>query len=138
MKKNRLIMGLIGVMMAGCLYAKPPVSDPKMSTFIGDLMSRMTLEEKIGQLNLLSVGFDVTGPQLSKDAETKVRQGRVGGVFNTYTPVAVRKLQSLAVKESRLGIPAAVWVRCLCSFLPVVLRVTLTFYQAQEMQGLFL
>src|SRR5450759_2248309 len=105
MKKNRLIMGLIGVMMAGCLYAKPPVSDPKMSTFIGDLMSRMTLEEKIGQLNLLSVGFDVTGPQLSKDADTKVRQGLVGGVFNTYTPVAVRKLQSLAVKESRLGIP---------------------------------
>ena len=105
MKKNRLVMGLIGVMMAGCLYAQPPVSDPKMSTFIGDLMSRMTLEEKIGQLNLLSVGFDVTGPQLSGDAETKVRQGRVGGVFNTYTPVAVRKLQSLAVKESRLGIP---------------------------------
>src|SRR5450759_5070582 len=105
MKKNRLIMGLIGVMMAGCLYAKPPVSDPKRSACIGDLMSRMTLEEKIGQLNLLSVGFDVTGPQLSKDAETKVRQGLVGGVFNTYTPVAVRKLQSLAVTNSRLGIP---------------------------------
>jgi beta-glucosidase len=105
MKKNRLIMGLIGVMMAGCLYAQPPVSDPKMSTFIGDLMSRMTLEEKIGQLNLLSVGFDVTGPQLSKDADKKVREGLVGGIFNTYTPVAMRKLQSLAIKESRLGIP---------------------------------
>lgn len=98
-------MGLIGVMMSACLYAQPPASDPKMNAFIGDLMSRMTFEEKIGQLNLLSVGFDVTGPQLSKDADTKVRQGRVGGVFNTYTPVAVRKLQSLALKESRLGIP---------------------------------
>ena len=68
-------------------------------------MSRMTLEEKIGQLNLLSVGFDVTGPQLSRDADAEIRQGQVGGVFNTYTPVAVRKLQTQAVKESRLGIP---------------------------------
>ncbi len=68
-------------------------------------MSRMTLEEKIGQLNLLSVGIDVTGPVLSRDAEAKIRQGLVGGVLNTYTPEAVRKLQSLAVKESRLGIP---------------------------------
>ena len=76
-----------------------------MNAFVDDLMSRMTLEEKIGQLNLLSVGFDVTGPVLSKDADTKIRQGLVGGVFNTYTPGAVRKLQSLAVKESRLGIP---------------------------------
>src|SRR5665213_3088726 len=105
MKKNRLIIGLIGVMMSGCLYAQLPAGDPKMSAFIGDLMSRMTLAEKVGQLNLLSVGFDVTGPQLSKDADTQVRQGLVGGVFNTYTPVAVRKLQSLAIKESRLGIP---------------------------------
>ena len=105
MKRTRLIMGLIGVMMSSCLYAQPPAIDPQMSAFIGDLMSRMTLEEKIGQLNLLSVGFDVTGPVLSKDAETKIRQGLVGGVFNTYTPEAVRKLQSLAVMESRLGIP---------------------------------
>src|SRR6266436_4695835 len=105
MKRIRLIMVLIGVMMSGRLYAQPPVNDPKMTAFIDDLMSRMTPEEKIGQLNLLSVGFDVTGPRLSRDAESKVRHGLVGGVFNTYTPLAVRKLQSLAVKESRMGIP---------------------------------
>src|ERR1044071_1010915 len=103
MKKNRLLMGLIGLMALECLNAQP--LDSKMSAFIGDLMSRMTLEEKIGQLNLLSVGFDVTGPQLSVDAEIKIRRGFVGGVFNTYTPVATLKLQSMAVKESRLGIP---------------------------------
>jgi len=68
-------------------------------------MSRMTLQEKIGQLNLLSVGFDVTGPVLSHDAETKIRQGLVGGVFNTYTPIAMRKLQTHSIKDSRLGIP---------------------------------
>jgi beta-glucosidase len=105
MKSSRLVMVLIGVFVLGCLHAQPSVKDPKKDAFIGDLMGRMTLEEKIGQLNLLSVGFDVTGPQLSKDAESEIRQGLVGGVFNTYTPVAVRKLQSLAVNESPLGIP---------------------------------
>lgn len=105
MQKNRQLLWLIGVMLAGCLQAQPPVIDSKMNAFVDGLMSRMTLQEKIGQLNLLSVGFDVTGPQLSQDADAKVRQGLVGGVFNTYTPVAVRKLQAQAVKESRLGIP---------------------------------
>ena len=101
MKISRL--SLIGLLVAGSLHAQP--LDPQMNAFVNELMSRMTLGEKIGQLNLLSVGFDVTGPLLSQDADAKVRQGLVGGVFNTYTPVAVRKLQALAVKESRLGIP---------------------------------
>jgi len=65
----------------------------------------MTLEEKIGQMNLLSIGFDVTGPVVSKDVDSKIRKGLVGGVFNTFTPSAVRKLQEIAVNESRLKIP---------------------------------
>jgi len=73
--------------------------------FVDSLMSKMTLDEKIGQLNLPSIGFDVTGPLLSVDVEGKIRQGKVGGVFNTYTPVAVRKLQEIAVNETRLKIP---------------------------------
>ena len=91
------------MLLAGGLQAQQ--LDSKMNAFINNLMSQMTLAEKIGQLNLASVGFDVTGPLLSQDADAKVRQGLVGGVFNTYTPQAVRKLQALAVKESRLGIP---------------------------------
>jgi beta-glucosidase len=105
MKKFRLIPGLIGAMLSVCLQAQTPATDPKMDAFIRDLMGRMTLQEKIGQLNLLSVGFDVTGPQLSKDADKKIRAGLVGGVFNTYTPVATQKLQTQSVTESRLGIP---------------------------------
>lgn len=92
-------------MLCGQVSAQSLSADPKMDAFISDLISRMTLEEKIGQLNLLSVGFDVTGPQLSKDADRKIRHGLVGGVFNTFTPVAVRKLQSEAITQSRLGIP---------------------------------
>ena len=80
-------------------------NDAKMNNFINDLMKKMTLEEKIGQLNLPSVGFDVTGPILSQGVEDKIKKGLVGGVFNTYTPVAVRKLQELAVNQTRLKIP---------------------------------
>ena len=79
--------------------------DGVMNQYITSLMAKMTLEEKIGQLNLPSIGFDVTGPVLSEGVEEKIRRGLVGGVFNTYTPVAVRKLQQLAVNETRLKIP---------------------------------
>ena len=84
---------------------KTPQTLAAMKQFIDVLMQKMTLEEKIGQLNLPSIGFDVTGPVLSQGVEEKVRKGLVGGVFNTYTPVAVRKLQQFAVNETRLKIP---------------------------------
>ncbi|GAB2786917.1 beta-glucosidase BglX [Hymenobacter latericoloratus] len=79
--------------------------EDKMNKFIADLMQKMTLEEKIGQLNLITVGFDVTGPVVSKDVDANIRKGNVGAVLNTFTPVAARKLQEMAVKESRLHIP---------------------------------
>ena len=82
-----------------------PANLTKMNAYIEALMKKMTLEEKIGQLNLPTVGFDVTGPLLSQGVEEKIKKGLVGGVFNTYTPVAVRKLQQLAVNETRLKIP---------------------------------
>lgn len=77
----------------------------KMDAFIDALMAKMTLKEKIGQLNLATVGFDVTGPLLSQDVESKIDAGLIGGVFNTFTPVAVRKLQERAIKNTRLHIP---------------------------------
>ena len=59
-----------------------------MKQFIDGLLGKMTQDEKIGQLNLVSVGFDVTGPVVSKDVDANIRKGLVGGVFNTFTPVA--------------------------------------------------
>lgn len=73
--------------------------------FVSNLMSKMTLEEKLGQMNLPSIGFDVTGPMVSQGVEEKIAKGLVGGVFNTYTPSAVRKLQQMAVDKTRLHIP---------------------------------
>jgi beta-glucosidase len=84
----------------------PATQSPQnMDKFVSDLMGKMTLEEKIGQLNLVSVGFDVTGPIVSKNVEEKIQKGNVGGVFNTFTPIAVRKLQEMAVTKTRLKIP---------------------------------
>ncbi|CAM3456033.1 beta-glucosidase BglX [Pontibacter korlensis] len=79
--------------------------DQQMKQFVEDLLSKMTLEEKIGQLNLVAVGFDVTGPVVSENVDENIRKGNVGGVFNTYTPNAARKLQEFAVNNTRLKIP---------------------------------
>lgn len=94
------------VIAASAQQKKTVASTPAdMKTFVDDLMSKMTLDEKIGQLNLVSVGFDVTGPIVSENVEEKIAKGLVGGAFNTYTPVAVRKLQQLAIEKTRLKIP---------------------------------
>ena len=90
---------------ANAQVAKTQKSNTTMNNFIDALMKKMTLEEKIGQMNLPTVGFDVTGPILSQGVEEKIKKGLVGGVFNTFTPNAVRKLQDIAVKETRLKIP---------------------------------
>jgi beta-glucosidase len=69
----------------------------------------MTLEEKIGQLNQYSSPFDVTGPAPSAGAAKamydQIRQGLVGSVLNVNGAEATRKMQQLAVENSRLKIP---------------------------------
>jgi beta-glucosidase len=92
--------------MASC--AEKSSHETEMNKFVDNLMSQMTLEEKIGQLNLLSMWFDVTGPRMSEDVEQKVKNGLVGGVFNFWTPNAVRKLQDMILTQTRLKIPLLV------------------------------
>ena len=104
MKKYRLIVVTCFV-IAGLSVNAQTGRDAKMNSYIKALMSRMTLEEKIGQLNLPTVGFDITGPVLSKDVEQKIEKGLVGGLFNTFTPDAIRKQQDIAIKKTRLKIP---------------------------------
>ncbi|MDR0725993.1 MAG: beta-glucosidase BglX [Prevotellaceae bacterium] len=105
MKKTLLILSAI-ICIAAC--ADKPSHETEMNKFVDNLMSQMTLEEKIGQLNLLSMWFDVTGPRMSKDVEQKVKDGLVGGVFNFWTPNAVRKLQDMILTQTRLKIPLLV------------------------------
>src|SRR5580692_1788723 len=77
----------------------------KMNAFISNLMSKMTLDEKIGQLNLVTPGGAVTGSVVSKDVDDKIRAGNVGGLFGITGPEKVRQAQDIAVKDSRLHIP---------------------------------
>ncbi|MBV9962762.1 MAG: beta-glucosidase BglX [Parafilimonas sp.] len=79
--------------------------DQKMNKFIKDLMSKMTLDEKIGQLNLVTPGGAVTGSVVSKDVDAKIRNGQVGGIFGINGPDQIRQAQDIAVKNSRLHIP---------------------------------
>ncbi|HWB24077.1 MAG TPA: beta-glucosidase BglX [Chitinophagaceae bacterium] len=79
--------------------------DAKMNTFINNLMGKMTLEEKIGQLNLVTPGGAVTGSVVSKDVDDKIRKGEVGGLFGITGPDKVRQAQKIAVEGSRLHIP---------------------------------
>ncbi len=77
----------------------------RMKSMVDDLISNMTLEEKLGQLNLASIGFDQTGPVVSQNVTEKIRRGLIGAIANTYTPKAVRILQELAINNTRLKIP---------------------------------
>ena len=79
--------------------------DAKMNAYISKLMSQMTLDEKIGQLNLVTPGGAVTGSVVSKGVDDKIRQGLVGGLFGITGPDKVRQAQDIAVKNSRLHIP---------------------------------
>ncbi len=78
----------------------------KVDIFVSELMQKMTLEEKIGQLNLITPGSDIpTGSVVSTDVESKIKNGQVGGMFGVIGPEKIREAQALAVNESRLKIP---------------------------------
>ncbi|MGB3114634.1 MAG: beta-glucosidase BglX, partial [Ferruginibacter sp.] len=73
--------------------------------FIDGLMKKMNLEEKIGQLNLPSAGDITTGQAKSSNIAQKIREGKVGGLFNVKTVAKIKEIQRVAVEESRLKIP---------------------------------
>ena len=72
---------------------------------IDRLLAAMTLDEKIGQLNMAAGSRVVTGPGARREAEEGVRSGRVGNLLNVWGSTEVHALQRLAVEHSRLGIP---------------------------------
>ncbi len=80
--------------------------ETEMDKYISKLMSQMTIEEKIGQLNLITPGGGIpTGAAVSTDVETKIKEGNVGGIFGITGPEKIRQAQQLAVEHSRLKIP---------------------------------
>lgn len=77
----------------------------RLTDRVARLMRAMSVEEKIGQLNMLSAGFVVTGPGDPSDYMAALRAGRLGSLFNLFGSKQVRDVQRVAVEETRLGIP---------------------------------
>ena len=81
-------------------------ADTRMKIYLcGNLMKKMTLDEKIGQLNLPGSGDIVTGQASNSDIAKKIREGKVGGLFNIKTVAKIRDVQKVAVEQTRLKIP---------------------------------
>ncbi len=79
-----------------------------MSQFVDQLMAKMTLQEKIGQLNLMVAGNITTGSVQSSQVGSDIAQGNMGGVFNIKGLDKIKALQDIAIKNNRLGIPLLV------------------------------
>lgn len=97
----KLALSFVWLFIFSVLHAQ----DAKMNTFINQLMAKMTLEEKLGQLNLPSSGDFVTGAAASSDIAKKIEAGKVGGLFNIKSVAKIKEVQKLAVEKSRLKIP---------------------------------
>lgn len=100
MIRSRFIFGLL------CFSFITQAHPPKLTkdAFIKQLIKRMTLEEKIGQLTLFTSDMSVTGPVMRDSYKEDIKKGRCGNIFNAYTPEYTRTLQDLAM-QSRLKIP---------------------------------
>jgi len=79
-------------------------SSPK-EIFVSELIAKMTLEEKLGQLNLPTLGDITTGKANSSDVAKNIEQGKVGGLFNIKSVQKIKEVQKIAVEKSRLKIP---------------------------------
>lgn len=99
--KEKLIIGITLMFAPLTFFAQ----QTKMNDFIDDLMQKMTLDEKIGQLNLLTSFGAVTGDKMSEDVEGKLKSGQIGGMFNILNPVSAREMQEIAVTKTRSKIP---------------------------------
>jgi beta-glucosidase len=110
MKKNFLLFTALMLVMFVSAQITPDVKSDsyRMTIFIDALMKKMTLDEKIGQLNLPGAGDIVTGGQPGSDNSAiakKIKEGNVGGLFNIKGVDKIKYVQKIAVENSRLKIP---------------------------------
>nr|WP_019208654.1 beta-glucosidase BglX [Phocaeicola abscessus] len=100
---NLRFLWLYWAFVAGGACAQNPSEG--MNRFVDGLMKKMTLDEKIGQLNLPVTGEIITGQAQSSEVVQRIRAGEVGGLFNLKGVERIREVQKVAMEESRLGIP---------------------------------
>lgn len=80
-------------------------TDKAETALVDSLLSKMTLEEKLGQLNQPRGRWGQTGPEVQEGGEDEIRAGRIGSYLGVHGAQYTRRMQEIAVKESRLGIP---------------------------------
>ncbi|MGB5434852.1 MAG: beta-glucosidase BglX [Maribacter sp.] len=98
---NKIILILFSLMLSVVLRAQEKNTIP----LVEELLSKMTLEEKIGQLNLPGSGDVVTGQAKNSDIAKKIEAGMVGGLLNITSVQKIKEVQKIAVEKSRLKIP---------------------------------
>ncbi|MCC9074208.1 beta-glucosidase BglX [Flavobacterium sp. F-65] len=106
--KNKLV-----ILFLGCTFlsyaqkkeAKKTVKIKPRTEFVSELMSKMTVDEKIGQLNLPTSGDITTGQANSSNVAKNIEEGKVGGLFNIKSVKKIKEVQRIAVEKSRLKIP---------------------------------
>jgi len=105
MKKNIISALLAVIIVSACASSKKGNSEAILNHKVDSVMSLMTIDEKIGQMVLYTSDWELTGPSLKKGYLDDIRKGNCGNIFNAHTVAYTRKLQKIAVEESRLGIP---------------------------------
>ena len=99
MKKNLLYAVALAASLVGC--GQPQDNNTEIENKVEALLQKMTIEEKLGQMNQLS-------PWDFEELAARVRKGEVGSILNVVNPEEINKIQKIAVEESRLGIPILV------------------------------
>ena len=108
MKYQYLLLGVLyGLLLSSCSLSAEE-GDKEMDRYIANLMGKMTLHEKLGQLNLPSGGDLVTGNVNSAELTKMVRNQEIGGFFNVKGIRKIVDLQRIAIDSTRLGIPLLV------------------------------
>ncbi|MFI5161013.1 MAG: beta-glucosidase BglX [Sphingobacteriales bacterium] len=99
----KILIALTFMLLSATAFAQS--GDAKMDAFVSKLMAKMTLDEKIGQLNLVVSGPALTGSTVNTGVSEKLKKGEIGGIFGVYGTSFIGKAQDIAVKNSRLHIP---------------------------------
>lgn len=134
MKRTRILLMLVLAAVVSCTVQKTTTvgTTPEIEKRVESLLSRMTLAEKIGQMNQVSVGGDVAN---YADA---LRSGQIGSILNEVDPEKLNRYQRICVEESRLGIPLIVGRDVIHGFhtvFPIPLGLAATFDTELVEQG---
>ncbi len=107
-KSTLYILSFLALVLVSCNSNENNKKNSSENAFeakVDSILNLMTLEEKLGQLNLPSSGDITTGASQSSDIAKKIEEGKVGGLFNIKSVAKIREVQKIAVEKSRLGIP---------------------------------